>query len=78
MLAPIQAGFGAWHFMVYITLLQYGISPENGKIFALIAHTSTNLIYIILGGAAIMMLLLLNDGLKKIDLKQISEEQKQI
>jgi glycosyltransferase 2 family protein len=78
MLAPIQAGFGAWHFMVYITLIQYGISPENGKIFALIAHTSTNLIYIILGGAAIMILLLLNDGLKKIDLKQISEEQKQI
>ena len=57
MLAPINGGIGAWHFMVYETLALYGIPLEQGKIFALIAHTATNLIYIILGGIALIIIL---------------------
>jgi uncharacterized protein (TIRG00374 family) len=57
MLAPIQGGIGPWHFMVVETLLLYGISREQGLIFALIAHTSTNLIYIVFGGVALLILL---------------------
>lgn len=78
MLAPIQAGFGAWHFMVFETLFLYGIPKDQGKIFALIAHTSTNLIYLVLGGAAILILLFFNEGFKKIDLKSIKEDQKKV
>ncbi len=77
MLAPIQAGIGPWHFMVYITLAQYGITVQDGKIFALIAHTSINLVYLIFGVAAILILIYFNKGLKKIDLKTIQKEQKQ-
>jgi uncharacterized protein (TIRG00374 family) len=66
MLAPVQGGIGAWHFMVYETLFIYGIDKADGKIFALIAHTSTNLIYIVLGLAALIVLPLINTR-KKID-----------
>jgi glycosyltransferase 2 family protein len=77
MLAPIQAGIGPWHFMVYITLVHYNISEDGGKLFALIAHTSINLIYLIFGIIAIFILLYFNKGLKKINFKSIQEEQKQ-
>ncbi len=60
MLAPVQGGIGPWHFMVYETLFIYGIEKADGKVFALIAHTSTNLIYLILGLAAFIILPLIN------------------
>jgi uncharacterized protein (TIRG00374 family) len=62
MLAPIQGGIGPWHFMVYQTLFIYGIPIEQGKIFAFIAHTTTNLVYILLGAIALVILFLINSG----------------
>ena len=56
MLAPVQGGIGPWHAMVIITLEALNIGVEEGKIFALIAHTSTNLIYILWGGIALLIL----------------------
>lgn len=58
MIAPIQGGIGPWHYMVFQTLMLYGISEETGKIFALIAHSCTNLIYILLGGIAMIILVI--------------------
>jgi glycosyltransferase 2 family protein len=60
MLAPVQGGIGPWHFMVYETLFIYGIDKTDGKLFALIAHTSTSLIYIIIGLVAVILLPILN------------------
>ena len=60
MLAPVQGGIGPWHFMVYETLVIYGIDKADGKIFALIAHASTNLIYLVLGLAALLIIPLVN------------------
>jgi uncharacterized protein (TIRG00374 family) len=60
MLAPVQGGIGPWHFMVYETLFIYGIDKADGKVFALIAHASTNLIYLVLGLAALLIIPLLN------------------
>jgi glycosyltransferase 2 family protein len=57
MLAPIQGGIGPWHFMVAETLLLYGIGKEQALIFAFIAHTATNLIYIVFGGTAMFILI---------------------
>ena len=57
MLAPIQGGIGPWHFMVAETLILYGIQRENALIFALVAHTTTNLIYILFGGVALLILI---------------------
>jgi hypothetical protein len=65
MLAPVQGGIGPWHFMVYETLFIYGIDKADGKIFALIAHTSTNLIYLVLGLVAFILLPLLNSRRSK-------------
>lgn len=64
MVAPIQAGMGAWHFMVYQTLFIYGIDKEFGKDFALIAHTTTNLFLLIIGVIALMILPVINRNLK--------------
>jgi len=60
MLAPVQGGLGAWHFMVYETLFIYGIDKADGKVFALIAHASTNLIYLVLGLLALLVIPFLN------------------
>jgi uncharacterized protein (TIRG00374 family) len=63
MIAPVQGGIGPWHFMVYETLFIYGIDKAHGKIFALIAHTSTNIIYyLIFGLIAFIMLPVLNNS----------------
>lgn len=65
MLAPVQGGIGPWHFMVYETLFLYGIDKADGKVFALIAHSSTNLIYLFLGLAAFILLPLINSKSRK-------------
>jgi len=60
MLAPVQGGIGPWHFMVYETLFIYGIPKADGKVFALIAHASTNLIYLVLGLLALLIIPIIN------------------
>ena len=65
MLAPVQGGIGPWHFMVYETLFIYGIDKADGKIFALIAHATTNLIYLVLGLLALLIIPLVNPAMKK-------------
>lgn len=68
MLAPVQGGIGPWHFMVVETLLLYGIPEKQGLIFAAVAHTSTSLVYILWGGIALLVLVVLY-GNKTIRLK---------
>jgi uncharacterized protein (TIRG00374 family) len=63
MILPISGGIGIWHLAVSYTLVLYGISIEDGEIFALIAHTTTNMIYIILGLIAYIWLFTLTGSL---------------
>ncbi len=60
MLMPVQGGIGPWHFMVMESLFLYGISYKDGQIFALIAHSSTSLIYLFFGLVAYALFPLLN------------------
>ncbi len=60
MLAPIQGGVGPWHFMVIQTLMLYGIAEESAGNFALVVHSSQNLLVIALGLAAFATLPLYN------------------
>lgn len=60
MVAPVQGGIGAWHFMVMQSLVLFGISLEDGRIFALIAHSFTSLIYLLWGSIAFMLFPILN------------------
>lgn len=49
MVAPVQGGIGTFHALVAFILMAYGLSNEEGKIFAAITHGSQVLIVIGLG-----------------------------
>jgi glycosyltransferase 2 family protein len=60
MVAPVQGGIGAWHFMAIESLALYGISKDNGVIFAFVAHTSMTGMIIILGIISVLVLPFIN------------------
>ncbi|MGE4586266.1 MAG: lysylphosphatidylglycerol synthase transmembrane domain-containing protein [Mangrovibacterium sp.] len=60
MVAPVQGGIGAWHFMVIQTLFVYGISKADGAVFAFLAHTTMTAMYIVIGTLALLILPFLN------------------
>ena len=60
MVAPVQGGIGAWHFMAIEALLLYGVPRENGIIFAFVAHTSMTGMIIIIGIISLLVLPFIN------------------
>lgn len=60
MVAPVQGGIGAWHFMVIATLFVYGLPDSEAKIFALVLHALQTLMLIVLGLASLIALPLYN------------------
>lgn len=60
MVAPVQGGIGAWHFMAKESLSLYGVANANGIIFALVAHTSMTVMIIVLGFASWLILPFIN------------------
>lgn len=64
-LIPIQAGMGAWHFVVVQCLLLFGVAEESGKAFALVAHSVTNHVYLFTGLFAFVLLPLFNGQKQK-------------
>ena len=61
-LLPIQAGIGVWHFLVSECLYLFGLNKEAGKMFALVAHTFTNLVYLIFGTIGFIIMPLINNN----------------
>ena len=64
MVAPVQGGIGAWHFMTRESLALYGIPYENGIIFAFVAHTIMTLLVIVLGLLSVVALPFFNSQKK--------------
>ena len=60
MVAPVQGGIGAWHFMTIEALTLYGIDKADGTVFALLAHSSTTGMLILLGLIALLVLPFIN------------------
>jgi glycosyltransferase 2 family protein len=60
MVAPVQGGIGAWHFMAEKALSLYGVNSADGKLFALLAHSSTNIFIIIVGAICLILLPVVN------------------
>ena len=60
MVAPVQGGIGPWHFMATEALKLYNVSYENGVIFALVAHTTTTAMIILVGLISVMILPFIN------------------
>ncbi|MFH2143942.1 MAG: TIGR00374 family protein, partial [Bacteroidota bacterium] len=60
MVAPVQGGIGAWHFMVIGTLIIFGINYDSAGIFALVVHGIQTLLLVVLGFLSLIALPLLN------------------
>jgi len=56
MAAPVQGGFGAFHVITAMALGIYGISWENGLIFAIISHESQTILFILMSLAFMVFL----------------------
>lgn len=69
MVAPVQGGIGAWHFMVIAALMIYLPHTPNiesmSKTFALLTHGTMTLLYIALGVLCVIFLPIYNNSLKK-------------
>lgn len=55
MSAPVQGGIGVFHILVSSVLVLYGVSAEEGKVFALVAHTSQFLTLMFFGGISFII-----------------------
>lgn len=55
--APVQGGIGAYHFMVIYTLVFFGISSSDAGIFALVAHGLQTIFTLVTGLIAYIWLL---------------------
>jgi glycosyltransferase 2 family protein len=58
MAAPVQGGIGTYHWIVSVGLGIYGISREDGLIFATLSHESQSILMIILGLLSMLMVFL--------------------
>ena len=69
MVAPVQGGIGAWHFMVIASMMLYlPNTPEmqaNARTFAFLSHGSMTMLYIVLGAACLATMPLYNRFRKK-------------
>src|SRR5688572_9270838 len=58
MAAPVQGGIGIFHLIVQSTLLVYVIGKEAGMAYALLVHTTQNLLVVVMGGISFVMSML--------------------
>jgi uncharacterized protein (TIRG00374 family) len=61
MVAPVQGGIGAWHFMVIQGLALYGVAKDDATVFALVAHGSSTIMLIVLGLLSMLILPFVNE-----------------
>ena len=70
MIAPVQGGIGAWHFMVIAALAIYLPASEYREmsgVFAILTHAVMTLSYIVIGGICFLVLPLYNAQRNKRD-----------
>ncbi|MDR2037087.1 MAG: flippase-like domain-containing protein [Bacteroidales bacterium] len=51
---PVQGGIGAYHWIVSMGLTIFGLSREDGMVYATISHSTTSLVLIILGSVSLI------------------------
>jgi uncharacterized membrane protein YbhN (UPF0104 family) len=57
---PVQAGIGAWHFIIIATLVYFNVSKADAGTFALVVHSVQTLWTALCGLVAIILLPILN------------------
>lgn len=65
MVVPVQGGFGAFHVITAISLGIYGISYDDGLIFAIISHESQTLLLIVGGIISLIYLYIRHISINK-------------
>ncbi|MDP4183994.1 MAG: lysylphosphatidylglycerol synthase transmembrane domain-containing protein [Bacteroidota bacterium] len=60
MIAPVQGGIGAWHFMTREALSIYGIAKGPAVIFALLSHATMTMLIIVVGLLCLLAIPLIN------------------
>jgi glycosyltransferase 2 family protein len=65
MIAPVQGGIGTFHALVAYILTIYGLSEQEGKIFAIIVHGSQMITLIGLGLVSLVVLFKITSSLKQ-------------
>lgn len=58
MAAPVQNGFGAFHWIVSRGLMLYGISQTDGLLYATLCHESQTLMILILGPIVMLLIMI--------------------
>ncbi|WP_422007275.1 lysylphosphatidylglycerol synthase transmembrane domain-containing protein [Roseivirga pacifica] len=64
MAAPTPSGFGAFHAFVAGVLVLYGIKEDDGKIFALVLHTSQYITILVFGSISLILVNVMNKSQK--------------
>ncbi len=62
MIAPVQGGIGAYHWMVTETLMLFGMPSIEGFVVATIIHTSSMVLFIMVGGLSLIKVLMLRQN----------------
>jgi len=76
MVAPVQGGMGAWHFMAIEALALYGIAKTDGVIFAFVAHASMTVMIIVIGIISLLILPFINRAMtEKQEVKTVCDQQ---
>lgn len=58
MVAPVQGGIGAYHYIVKVGLMILDISEDSSLLFATVVHTAQTLMTLSVGGISILMVFL--------------------
>jgi hypothetical protein len=69
MSAPVQGGIGVFHMLVGGILVLYGVSLEEGKVFALVLHSTHFITIMVFGGISFIISVFM----KKVQANAISE-----
>jgi uncharacterized protein (TIRG00374 family) len=68
MSAPVQGGIGVFHILVSSVLVLYGVSASDGKVFALIAHSTQFMTIMVFGGLSFIVSIFVQK--QKVDVNQ--------
>ncbi|MGC6427990.1 MAG: lysylphosphatidylglycerol synthase transmembrane domain-containing protein [Flavobacteriales bacterium] len=58
MVAPVQGGIGAYHYVVTLGLMELGIDYDSSLLFATIVHTAQTLMTLAFGGVSLLIVFL--------------------
>jgi len=54
LILPVQGGIGAYHWIISMGLTIFGITREEGMVYATISHSVTAIVFILLGTVSLI------------------------